>query len=60
MNGIDALLQSLDGGCDIGAHDACVLHQLSVISVQMMTRLTTVEELNQFFGACDEFLLTQN
>jgi len=45
VNGLDALLQSLDGGCD----DACVLPWLSVVSVQVLTKLVTVDEYSQFF-----------
>ena len=44
MNGVDALLQRLDGGRDVS--DACVLHQLSVIGVQTVTKLATVDELS--------------
>ena len=53
---LDALLQSLDGGCDVV--DACALHQLSVVSVQMLTKLVTVDEPSQFFCVGDEFLWT--
>jgi hypothetical protein len=55
VNGLDALLQSLDGGCDVV--DACALHQLSVVSVQMLTKLVvTVDEHSQFFCVGDEYL----
>ena len=57
MNGLDALLQSLDGGCDVV--DAGALHQLNVVNVQMLTKLATVNEFNQFFCVGDEFLWTQ-
>jgi hypothetical protein len=46
------MLHSLNGGRD--AVEACVLHQLSVICVQMLTQLITVYELSQVFCVGDE------
>ena len=60
MNGLDAFLQSLYGGCDVGDRDACVLHQLIVIGLQRLTKLANVDEFSQFFCGGDEFLWTQN
>jgi len=58
VNGLDALLQSLDGECDVV--DACALYQLSVVSVQVLTKLLTVDEYSQFFCVGDEFLWIQH
>ena len=56
MNGLDASLQSLDSGRVVG--DACVLHRLSVISVQMVTKQANVDEFSQFFGVGDALFWT--
>jgi hypothetical protein len=37
LDGLDALLQSLDGGHNV--NDACTFHWLNVISVQVVTDL---------------------
>lgn len=47
MNGLDALLQSLNGGRDVD--NASVHYQLGVIGIQMMTYPVTVDEFGQFF-----------
>ena len=56
VNGLNALLQSLDGGCDVV--DVCALHQLSVVSIQMLTKLATVDEFSQFYCVGDNTHIT--
>ena len=57
MNRLDALLQFVDGGLDVG--DSRFLHQLSIISVQVMAEMMSVDKSCQLFSVGDEFLWTK-
>jgi hypothetical protein len=55
MNGLDALLQTKDGGSDVS--DSRCLHQLlRIVGVQLMTKMKTINETCQLLCVSDELL----
>ena len=58
MNGLDAMLQSIDGGPDVS--NSRFLHQLRGVSVQVMAKMESVDESCQLLCVSDELWWTED